>query len=485
MLDPLAETENFDDGLARSEPEAQGVNSGAVLAYLDSVELANHELHSFMLYRHGHVVAEGWWAPYRAGHRQMMHSLTKSVAVCGVAQAMSEGRFTCEDKVISFFPEELPANVDAKLAAMTVRDLLTMRTGHAEEVSGSVWRQLTTSWVAEFFRIPVVHDPGTTFVYTSAASFMLSAIVTKTTGQKLRDYLEPRLFGPLGIREIAWDESPGGINPGGNGLSWKTSDALKLGILYAQGGWWQGKQLIDEHWIREATKAQTEDREGKYGFQWWIGEGSAFYAIGKFGQILVVFPEHDAVLAITAAVNGSKKLLPAIWNAFPRAFSTKASGSAAHRELKDRTASLSLVPPLVHSHSALARRISGRTYTMADNEDGVSQIQLQFETDRCVFSLTDHRGKHQVDVGLRSWGIGSTTMTGNRLHHQYQPERTSVMAGGRWIDECTFQMTWFFIESVFRDTVVCRFEGNRLFFDRSVNVNSSELSRPTLTGHAA
>lgn len=482
--DRFSETEFFDDGFPRSPPEDQGVNSEAVLEFLDSVSASNLELHSFMLYRHGHVVVDGWWKPYRPDRVQMTHSLTKSVAVCGVAYAIAEGRFSYHDKVVSFFTDELPKKVDDKLAAMTIRDLLTMRTGHAEEVSGSVWRQVTTSWVTEFFKIPIVHRPGTTFVYTSAASFMLSAIVTRTTGEKLRDYLEPRLFEPLGIRGISWDESPGGINPGGNGLSWRTSDALKLGVLHAQGGRWQRKQVMDASWIAEATQTQAESSEGKYGYQWWIGESGAFYAIGKFGQVLVVFPEYDAVLAITAAINGSRKILPHIWNAFPRAFFTAGSGEAA-ADLQGRLASLGLLPKLVATASNLVSKVSGRIYRMARNEDGVLQVQLHFEAERCLFSLVDRRGRHEVEVGLREWIFGSTSMTGNELHHQYQPDFAGVVAGGRWVDDCTFQMTWQFTESVFRDTVECRFEGDKITLDRRVNVNSAGLSRPTLMGEVA
>ena len=202
------------DGLPRARPEARGVDPQAILAFLDEVRGAGLELHSFMLSRGGDVISEGWWAPYRADRPHMMHSLTKSVAVSGVAIAMQEGLFGIDDKVISFFPDELPPTVSENLAAMTVRDLLTMRAGHAEEISGSVWRQIKTSWVAEFFKVPVVHKPGTRFVYSSAASFMLSAIVTKVTGQTLRDYMEPRFFKPLGITRLSWDVGPGGINPG-------------------------------------------------------------------------------------------------------------------------------------------------------------------------------------------------------------------------------------------------------------------------------
>ena len=230
---PVASPE-YGDGLPRSTPEAQGVRSEDLLAFLDEVERAGLELHSFMLMRNGHVIAEAWWWPYGADRVHMTHSLTKSVTATAVGLAIDEGRFGLDDKVAGFFPEYVPRNASDHLRAMTVRDLLTMRTGHDRETSGSVWRPIKTSWVAEFFKIPVVHAPGTHFQYTSAASYMLSAIVSKTTGQSMAEYLKPRFFAPLGIDRWRWDTSPGGISPGGNGLSWNTAASLKLGAVHAQ-----------------------------------------------------------------------------------------------------------------------------------------------------------------------------------------------------------------------------------------------------------
>jgi len=147
------------DGLPRNRPEAHGVDPRAILAFLDETRAAGLELHSFMLARGGDVIAEGWWSPYRADRAHMMHSLTKSVAVSGVALALQENLFGIDDKVVSFFPDELPPVVSENLAAMTVRDLLTMRAGHDAEISGSVWRQVRTSWVTEFFKVPVPLKP--------------------------------------------------------------------------------------------------------------------------------------------------------------------------------------------------------------------------------------------------------------------------------------------------------------------------------------
>jgi CubicO group peptidase (beta-lactamase class C family) len=470
------------DGMPRSAPHLQGVDARSVLRFLDDVAAAGLELHSFMLYRHGHVVAEGWWWPYRADRPHMMHSLTKSVTVSGVALAIEEGHFGLNDQVISFFKDELPVRIDDKLAAMTVRDILSMRTGHAEETSGSQWRPITTSWVAEFFKIPVVYQPGTKFVYTSAASFMLSAIVSKTTGQKLRDYMEPRFFKPLGITGLRWDVGPGGINTGGNGLTWTTADMLKLGAVYAQGGTWEGRRILAADWVKAAGRPQVA--EGEYGYQWWIGPNGTFYALGLFTQLSIVFPDHDAVLAVTAAIDGSKKLLPIVWKHFPVSFDASTTHPAATSDarLRKTTAGLRLLPELAPSASPVAARVSGRTFNIEPNEDEVTAVRFDFSAHRCTFNLRDARGEHRVVNGLKDWVEGTTSMTGNRLHHEYQFDDMRVIAGGRWLDDNSFEMTWQFVDSAFRDRVLCRFEGNRMTLDRSVNVNSAATSRPQLRG---
>jgi CubicO group peptidase (beta-lactamase class C family) len=455
----------------------QGIDSRAVLAFLDEAAARDIELHSFILYRHGAVAAEGWWQPYRSERLHMQHSLTKSVTACGVGLAIAEGRFGLEDTVATFFESELPANAAPSLSQMTVRDLLTMQTGHGEGVSGSVWRQITTSWVAEFFKLPLVHEPGTTFVYNSAASFMLSALITRTTGMSLRDYLEPRLFEPLGMRNMLWDLGPGGINPGGNGLSWTTLDTLKLGRLHLQKGQWQGQQILPASWVGEATRAQAHN--GRYGYHWWLGPGHGiYYAAGLFGQFCFVFPEHDAVLACTAGTT-DEKLRDAVWRYFPAAFTGDRGGSDA---LAHRCRKLRLLEPLASTRSPTSQEISGRRFDMQPNDDQVVSVQFDFSPERCLFSLQDARGIHHVTVGLRDWIESETTMTGGKLHHQYEPDTLRVVSGGRWLDERTFEMTWQFVETAFRDTVVCRFDGGALTLDRSVNVNSAATSRPTLHG---
>lgn len=482
---PVERPIGWDDGLPRSTPEAQGVASQAILDFLRDVDGDGLELHSFMLMRRGHVVAEGWWWPYQPHRIHMTHSLTKSVTAAAIGLAIDEGRFGLDDEVASFFPRHVPADASANMRAMTVRDLLTMETGHDHETSGSVWRPIRTSWVAEFFKIPVPHQPGTVFEYTSAASFMLSAIVSRTTGQAMADYLKPRFFEPLGIRKFSWDSGPEGITTGGNGLSWTTDASLKLGALHAALGKWKGRQLLSEQWVRAATTRQSGDEEDDYGYQWWMGPGGAYYAVGLFTQLAVVFPEHDATLAIFAAIDGSSKLKPHIWKHFPSAFgqaSLPPSGATA--ALERRTAGLRLLPPLSGRRSSIEREIGGKRYRIAGNDQSVSWVEFGLTGDACTYRMADARGEHRISAGFGRYLEQSTTMSGARLHHEYEPEGMRVVAGAEWIAPDTLRMTWQFVESAFRDTVTCRFAGELVRIDRSVNLNSADTRLPTLTGRA-
>jgi CubicO group peptidase (beta-lactamase class C family) len=477
-----AEPAKFSDGFRRTNPDEEDVSVNGLMAFLDDVDANRFELHSFMLWRHGRVVAEGWWSPYRAERIHMMHSLTKSVTACAVGLALADGRFGLHDKVISFFKDELPPKVSDNLAAMTVEDLLTMRTGHAAMTSGSVWRQIKTSWVAEFFKIPVVYQPGTKYVYTSAATYMLSAIVTKTTGQAVSEYLKPRVLEPLGITGYEWPLGPNGISPGANGLSWHTADSLKLGVLHAREGVWDGKQILPRAWV---AAVQAQHVPGQYGYQWWLGPEGVFYANGLFGQFSFVFPNQDAVLAVTAAIPSGGGFVKFLFKHFPAVLSDTALPAASRGEiatLKERDAKLELLPPMKVTGSPLAARVSGKTFVVERNEDEVESLRFDFDSNACRFELKDDRGAHVIVAGLRERNESDTTMTGNKLHHEYQPAVMRVVASGEWRDQNTFVMTWVFVESAFRDTVVCRFDGDAVSFERSVNVNSGPLARPVLRG---
>ena len=471
----------FEDGLARGAPSASGVDAGRVLAFLDDVDAAGLELHSFMLHGRDRVVAEAWWWPYRPDRPRIMHSLAKSLTACAVGLALEEERFRLTDKVVSFFPDALPAQVDDKLAAMTVEDLLTMRTGHASEVGGPLWRSIDASWIDEFFKIPVVHQPGTTFVYTSAASYMLAAIVTRTTGQTLHDYLRPKIFEPLGVRGETWDIGPDGFNPGGNGFTGTTADILKLGILQVQGGVWEGRRLLPKAWVKDATRPHADN--GHYGYHWVTYDNGAFSALGMFVQMVMVFPDHGATLAVTAAIDGSDKLVGIIFKHFPQAFrSAPFADPDADRRLADRLAAIPAPRALA---STVARRTTPHArYRVETNPPGVTEIAFETTDERCVFHLTDAEGRHSVIAGWDAWIEGHTDIPGRELHHGYRLRGATVVAAAEWLDAQTLRFTWIFAETAFRDTVTCRFTAAGVTVDREVNINSAARRLPTLVGHA-
>src|SRR6266404_1441274 len=165
--------------LPRSTPEAQGVASEGILNFLEAVGKSKHEFHSFVMARHGHVIGEGWWFPYRAELPHMLYSLSKSFTSTAVGFAVAEKKLKVEDQVISFFPQDVPEQISEHLAALRVKDLLTMSVGHAEDSTGKLWGE--NNWVKKFLSLPIANQPGSAFLYNSGATYMLSALVQKVT----------------------------------------------------------------------------------------------------------------------------------------------------------------------------------------------------------------------------------------------------------------------------------------------------------------
>jgi len=316
--------------LPRSTPETEKVSTKGIQDYLNAVKESGQDLHSLMILRHGKVVAEHWLGDHAANKPHIMNSVSKTYAATAIGFAVSEGKLKVTDKVISFFPDKLPANVSQNLKDLEIKHLLTMSVGHDPNLVREKTRN-NDDWVKIFLDEPITEKPGTEFNYNSVATYMLSAILQKTTGEKLIDYLYPRLFYPLGIVEATWDECPQGINIGGWGLYVKTEDMAKLGQFFLQKGKWNGVQLLPESWIAEATTSQIasipagakkEDLKIKpkdsdwlqgYGYQMWRSRHNSYRADGSNGQFIVVLPEKDAVIVTTANIGDMQAELNLIW----------------------------------------------------------------------------------------------------------------------------------------------------------------------------
>jgi CubicO group peptidase (beta-lactamase class C family) len=474
------------EALPRCAPESQGVSSGAVLALIDALEAGGHELHSFMLLRHGLVVAEAWWDPYRADTPHMLFSLSKSFASTGAGLAIAEGRLSLDDTVLSFFPDEAPADPDENWRAMRVRHLLSMATGHDKDTSGEARRLGGADWVRGFFQCPVEHAPGTHFAYNNGATYMVSAILQKVTGGRLLDYLTPRLLQPLGITGATWETCPRGIDCGAWGLSIKTEDIARFGQLYLQKGVWNGTRLLTEDWVREATSRQVSNGDNPdsdwnqgYGFQFWRCRHGAYRGDGAFGQNCLVLPEQDAVVAITSGLPDMQTVLNLIWEHLLPAFSKEAipADAMAEEALRNRLASQRVPTPGGASSSPQAAAASGRTYKLEPNEQGYESIRFEFDAGAGSIVLRNARGEHRLACGLRGdWLRTNTAFSGAAME--------SIAASGAWADAMTFVFRLSFTEKPFCPTVTCRFEGDQVSIDYRPNVSFQSEPPPQLIGRA-
>ena len=461
--------------LPRSTPEAEGVSSEGLLRFLDSASVSTHEFHSIMVVRHGKVIAEGWWNPYRPDLRHTLYSVSKSFTSTAVGFAVTEKLLSVDDKVVSFFPDQLPDTVSPFLADMSVKDLLTMSVGQSPEPSNAITSS-ANDWVPAFLDLPVVNDPGSTFLYNSMATFMLSAIVQKVTGEKLIDYLQPRLFVPLGVEGMDWESSPEGINTGGWGLRIKTEDMAKFGQLYLQKGLWNGKQIIPASWVEEATsfkidqapdaspeiKADNDWMQG-YCYQFWRSRNNAYRADGAFGQYIIVIPEKDAVVAITSESPDMQDVMNMVWDYILPSMSAEAlpeNGEAAGR-LGERLASLALPLPAKTDDSPVAESIRNKRFQFEENNLKLKYLTLDFEGDACNLSLGNGETVRTIPFGRGEWLSSTTEMGGPGILRRPGDASANLVEGAySWVDDSTIVLTLRYIESPHHLRMTCSFKGN-------------------------
>ena len=487
-------------GLPRSTPEEQGVSSAGILAFLEAVAKSNCEFHSFMMVRHGHVIAEGWWTPYRPEANHMLYSLSKSFTSTAVGFAVTEGRLKVDDLVTSFFPDDLPERPGVNLAELRVKHLLTMSVGQATDSTPIITKQ--QNWVKRFLSLPIQHPPGSVFLYDSGASYMLSAIVQKVTGQKVIDYLRPRLFQPLDIRGMTWETSPQGINTGGWGLAVKTEDLAKFGRFYLQKGAWNGSQILPVAWVEEATTFKIQQYPGKgpdwerkkasndwlqgYCYQFWRCRHNAFRGDGAFGQFMIAMPDHEAVIAITCQAPDMQTELNLVWDHLLPAIKDVPlpADQESHTQLNHRLGSLALPLPEGQSVSPTSERISSKTFQVEPNDTGVRSVSFRFSEKTCVFRLTDKNGEYPIHCGLGKWVDGECNMPGTppkMTVGDLRPCKIAASAG--WKDENTFEMIWRYYETPHHDTVTCHFDGNNVTVEFKNSIPKHEETRPILRGH--
>jgi CubicO group peptidase (beta-lactamase class C family) len=464
--------------LPRSTPEKQGVSSAALLAFVEAADKDVESMNGFMLVRHGHVVAEGWWGPYEAEAPHSLYSLSKSFTSTAVGLAIAEGKLSVDDEVLKFFPEDAPPDPSRNLKAMRVSDLLRMSTGHQTEPP----RNSGQPWTRTFLAQQVPNKPGTHFLYNTSATYMLSAIVQKATGQTLLDYLKPRLFEPLGIDHPTWETSPQGISTGGYGLSIRTEDIARFGQLYLQKGQWHGKQLVPAAWVEAATARQTSngsspqsDWDQGYGYQFWRCRHNAFRGDGAFGQFCIVMPDQDAVIAINSGVKNMQAVVNLVWDKLLPALKPipLAADDAAGKKLAQTLAGLTLPP---QQGSAAPARFSNKKFVFPSNDRKLEAITLNSgpEGDTVTLVARVDGVDYPISCGRNAWRKG-------RLAYGTLPEQPAA-ASGAWTGDDTFTAKICFYETPFIVKASLKFSGDQLLYTSESNVGFGSTKPAQLVG---
>jgi CubicO group peptidase (beta-lactamase class C family) len=478
--------------LPRSSPEQQGIASSAILRFVEALEAQMQEIHSFMLLRHGNVIAEGWWSPYASQHPHMVFSLSKSFTSTAVGLALNEKQFSIDDAVLSFFPEEAPNEISDFLKQMQVKHLLSMSTGQAVDTWSYMVEHADANWIKGFLGVPVLYTPGTHFVYNTGATYMLSAIVQKCTGMKLLDYLEQRLFRPLGIKDATWQESPQGITAGGIGLNIKTEDIARFGQFYLQQGTWQGKQLLPEAWINAATTSQVSNSEGMqvdwtqgYGYQFWRCRHNAYRGDGVFGQYCIVMPDQDAVLAMTSGMDvfDMQQPLDLLWDILLPAMSTDSlpDDTASSTNLTNKLNSLNMSPVVGQANSPLASRVSGRTYVVDTNELMINSITFNFTETTCDITFKTAQNEENILCGYGTWQRSQTTL----FHQPLLFDRARIATSAAWTNHDTFTIIFRLYETPFYYTMLCHFADDEMLIEIQVNVSLESMKPIVMTAQLA
>ncbi len=460
----------YEQAFVRATPESQGISSDLFAALLRELDASKDtEMHHFMALRHGKVICECNFAPYPKGMWHITHSMCKSITGMAIGMLIEEGKLKLDENIYDIFSDQINALSKIFRPVITVENLLTMTSGVTFNESGIV---SGNDWLGSFLNASVNGKPGTEFQYNSLNTYVLSAIVTKRTGETLTEYLTPRLFAPLGITKYYWETCPKGITKGGWGLFLCAEDMAKLGQLYLQRGKWNGQQLVSEYWIEISTARHLKTQNGTYGYgyQLWMEQRpGSFEYNGMLGQNVIIYPDMDMVLVTNAGnkemfqdcimLNIIRKYFPVNYhpadvlpeNPLSYGLLKRLCGELENGENNNRSTSLrggwkrNVVSRRNHSdkkysyrisaavnrpsdHHSFMRTVSGRTYVMEQQNigiaplfvqvfhnnmtDGISEISFTYDAGNFYVSFTEGEVIHKLPVGFGRAADGCVDLHG-------------------------------------------------------------------------
>jgi CubicO group peptidase (beta-lactamase class C family) len=401
-----------------STPEQQGMDSEQLARMFEDIQKNQLNLHSLLIVRNGYLVTEAYFHPYTQDRLQSIASVTKSVISTLVGIAVQKGYIRdTEQTLVSFFPDQTIANLDARKKAITLKDLLTLTAGFTcDDLPWSAGKKMEQSdnWAQFVLGAPMAEQPGTKWNYCGGNVHLLSAILQKTTGMSSRDFANKFLFEPTGMAQVPdnrWPVDPQGITIGPYGLYLTPRDMARLGYLYLQNGRWGDQQILPANWIKEATTPYTTRDSGLgYGYLFTIDPAEkSFSALGMAGQQIYVIPSQSMVIVFTAALPSTKMnedffplkalidnyILPAVKS--EQTLPANPSAAARLNDFIRQAASPKLVTPYIPEG---ALQWSGLVYQVDPNPYGWETISFAFQPGAETLTVTINGQAIDPQVGL-------------------------------------------------------------------------------------
>jgi len=439
--------------MCRTTPEKIGISSNVLIRLMERLKSLD-SLNSIILMRHGKICLEGWWKPYSPQMPHMLFSLSKSFTSAAIGIAVGEKRLKVSDRLINFFPEYDQNIIDSHMRDITLHHLLCMTTGHSDCAKAEMEKDSKNNYIRGFLSSRLSFAPGERFVYNSAATYMLAAIIKKTTCLNVREYLLPRLFTPLGIVPGIWECDPQGINFGGWGLYLTTEDIAKFAAMLLCNGVHNGRQLIPAEYLSDATRKQVDnsmnespDWQQGYGYQFWRSK-YGFRGDGACGQYAIVIPEKDLAIAITSCVENMQDILTTLWDELIpfMADNPLQENPSVNQKLLAILANLSMRTV----GKKLYRQIAPRFFEFEENSAGIYSCSVEFGENECALTFNTIRGIEQLRAGYDNHRTTIFQLT------DVMPHPTAASAA--WTDGDILEIHTFCLDGTFRDTYLINFQ---------------------------
>ena len=375
---------------------AEDVSLSSVVKYIDQCREQGVDIHAFELYEENQLKVRFAPYPYSCQDSPQIYSLSKSFTATAIGMLCDEGRLCVEDRIVDIFPDKLPETVSDHLKEMKIKHVLSMNTGH----SCCVMNQMNGAGdsVKAFLAQPVPNKPGTSFVYNTGATSLLASVVEKVTGKSHFDFVSERIFEPLDIVNVYWDQNKDGTSEGGTGLHISCDDVAKFGLLYLNGGVWNGQRLLSEEWVKTASAAHsdnsmngTPDWSSGYGYQFWKNAKWGYRGDGAMGQLCLILPEKQIVAVQFAFLYQMQPEMDLLCELIENLHADTGEQPDVSKAMAGY-----YVP---FKSNGIAANHLGKTYFCDKNPADITSFTFTEENEKLVFTFSNGREKQKIVCG--------------------------------------------------------------------------------------